>query len=94
MATTAVGATSSVTRTVSATVAGVSPGPPKSSEWHTSRPAAFAAAVAARRSAIVNDLPKPGSSSSAAESIPKSTEVQPAARSSRKTSGWLTRGCR
>ncbi len=79
MATTAVGATSSVTRTVSATVAGVSPGPPKSNEWHTSRPAAFAAAVDARRSPIVNDLPNPASSSSAAVSMPKSTEVQPAA---------------
>ena len=45
MATTAVGASSSVTRTVSATVAGVSPGPPNSSEWHTSSPAALAAAV-------------------------------------------------
>ena len=94
MATTAVGATSSVTRTVSATVAGVSPGPPKSSEWHTSIPAASAAAVDSRRSAMVNDLPKPGSTASAAVSMPKSTEVQPAAASSRNTSGWLTRGCR
>ena len=60
MATTAVGATSSVTRTVSATVAGVSPGPPKSSEWHTSRPAALAAAVDARRSAMRERLAEAG----------------------------------
>ena len=94
MATTAVGATSSVTRTVSATVAGDSPGPPKSSEWHTSSPAALAAAVDWRRSAMENDLPNPASISSAAVSMPKSTDVQPAALSRRNTSGWLARGCR
>ena len=92
MATTALGAISSMTRTVSATVSRVSPGPPKRSEWQKSMPARLQADEAARSSSTVKLLPRRASMASLALSVPKSTAMQPASASRSKSEGSFITG--